>query len=141
NGPYYLRVRSVTTAAVSPPSSEIVVVVGGGCVTPGAASLTLTQNTGGTVGFVWTTPTGPPTTYVVEAGSAPGLSDLANSDLGGALTTATFSGVGAGTYYVRIRARNACGTGPASNEVVLVVASAAPRAGNNRPVIESLSFP
>jgi hypothetical protein len=142
NGTYYIRVRAVTTAAVSPPSNEIVVVIGAGCVTPGGSTLTLTQNTGGTVGFVWTTATGSPTTYIIEAGSAPGLTNLANADLGSALTTATFNGVPPGTYYVRVRARNACGVGPASNEVTLVVAgSTPPPGGSNKPVVENVSFP
>ena len=33
----------------------------------------------------------------------------------------TASGVAAGTYFVRMRGRNRCGIGPASNEIVLVV--------------------
>jgi hypothetical protein len=38
----------------------------------------------------------------------------------------TATGVGAGVYYVRIRAKNACGMGGPSNEVVLVVGTPTP---------------
>jgi len=57
----------------------------------------------------------------VEAGSVPGLSNLANSDLGSPATAYVASGVGHGTYYVRMRGRNGCGTGPASTETLLFV--------------------
>jgi len=33
----------------------------------------------------------------------------------------TANGVAAGTYFVRVRGRNRCGLGPASNEIALVV--------------------
>jgi hypothetical protein len=126
DGSYYVRVRARNSSGTSAASNEAPLVVsggGGGCATaPGAPSgLTVIANTAGTVVLTWTAAAGAPTTYIVEAGSASGLSNLANSDLGGAGTTLTATGVGAGTYYVRIRARNACGTGPASNEVVLTV--------------------
>ena len=51
----------------------------------------------------------------------PGLSNLANSDLGSPATAYVASGVGHGTYYVRMRGRNGCGTGPASTETLLFV--------------------
>jgi len=78
-------------------------------------------NSGGTVSFGWgASPTA--TTYVIEAGSAPGLANIvANADLASAATTATFNGVGRGTYYVTLRARNTCGTSGPSNEVALIV--------------------
>jgi hypothetical protein len=92
----------------------------------------LTANAGGSVSFVWTTPSGNPSTYVIEAGSAPGLTNLVNSDLGSAATTLTATGVAAGTYYVRVRAKNSCGVGPASNEIVVSIL--APTRGTRWPV-------
>ncbi|MCX6553298.1 MAG: D-Ala-D-Ala carboxypeptidase family metallohydrolase, partial [Acidobacteria bacterium] len=127
SGTYYLRVRATNNAGTSGPSNEAIMVVGGGgcTVPPGApGGFTLTQNSGGNVAFRWTAAAGGPTTYVLEAGSAPGLANLANVDLGGTGTTFATSGVGAGTYYVRVRARNACGLGAASNELVLLVSTA-----------------
>jgi len=60
--------------------------------------------------------------YIIEAGSVPGLSNLVVSDTGGAATT-FIATAGAGTYYVRMRTKNACGTSAPSNEVTLVVGS------------------
>jgi hypothetical protein len=71
--------------------------------------------------LVWSGAAGSPTSYIVQAGSAPGGSNLANSDLGAAVLSLTANGVGTGTYYVRVLAKNACGIGPASNELLLVV--------------------
>jgi fibronectin type III domain protein len=125
-GTYYVRVRAVNAAGTSAPSNEAILVVGASTgAPPGAPSgLTNTVNAGGTVGFAWNAATGSPTTYVIEAGSQSGLANLANSDLGGTATTMTASGVGAGTYYVRVRAKNAFGISAASNEVVVSVGGA-----------------
>ncbi len=125
NGTYFVRVRAVGASGIGAPSNEAVLVVTGtGCaVVPGAPSgLGIALNSSGTVVLTWSGAAGNPTSYVVEAGSAPGLSNLANSDLG-LTTTLTTTGVGVGAYYVRIRARTACGSGPASNEIILVVGS------------------
>jgi len=58
--------------------------------------------------------------YVVEAGSGPGLADLARVDLGASLTQA-FDGVPAGRFVVRVRARTSAGLSAPSNEVVVNV--------------------
>lgn len=65
-----------------------------------------------------------PTAYVVEGGSGPGRSDLANFATGSTETTLTAGGLGPGTYYVRLRSRNANGTSPASLEQAFVVGAA-----------------
>jgi predicted phage tail protein len=122
-GTYYVRVRATNSSGASAASNEATLVVGGtsGCTTPGAPASLAASVSGTTVVLSWTGSSGSPTSYIVEAGSSPGLSNLANGDLGGTSTTLTASGVGAGTYYIRIRGKNACGTGAASNEVVAVV--------------------
>ena len=123
-GTYFLRVKASNASGVGAASNEATMVVGGACsAAPGApTNFALTGNSGGVVSFTWTGSSGGPTTYIVEAGSASGLANLVpGSDLGSAATTFTATGVGRGTYFVRLRGRNACGTGAASNEVVLVV--------------------
>ena len=61
---------------------------------------------------------GSPTSYVVEASSAPsGPANLANFSTGNALTTLVVPEVPAGVYNVRIRAVDASGTSAPSYEV------------------------
>jgi hypothetical protein len=90
---------------------------------------------GSTVTLAWQAPTGtdPATSYTIEAGSAPGLANLANFSTGNSATSFTASGVGAGTYYVRTRATNDNGASGASNEATLVVGSAACAVAPNAP--------
>ncbi len=93
------------------------------CTAPPEAPSNLTYaQEGDTVRGSWTPPAGEqlPTTYVIEAGSQPGLNDQ-----GTFVVPATGTTFGdktpPGTYYVRVYARNACGTSPASNEVTVTV--------------------
>ncbi|MCX6552952.1 MAG: hypothetical protein NTY02_18455, partial [Acidobacteria bacterium] len=90
---------------------------------PGVPSGLITSSSGSSVTLWWVAPTSgsAPDTYMIEAGSAPGLSDLARVSTGTAATTFSASGVAAGTYYLRVRAGNASGIGAPSNEAVLVV--------------------
>jgi hypothetical protein len=58
--------------------------------------------------------------YRVEAGSAPGLADLARFELGTA-NELVVDGVPSGAYYVRVRGTNWAGVSDASNEIVVTV--------------------
>lgn len=89
------------------------------------------------ISLVWSAPAADFTHYVLEAGFSSGTtaitfptSALANPSL---LTEriASFAagGVGAGTYFIRVKAANAEGVGPASNEVAIPVTSGCTPAG------------
>ena len=82
-GTYYVRVRSKNSAGVSAPSNETVLTVGGGgsCgAVPNPATSLTALSIGSTVTLQWAAPAGgcAPSAYVIEAGSSPGLSNLAN---------------------------------------------------------------
>lgn len=95
---------------------------------PGAPTGLTATVSGSTVALAWTAPVGgdAPTSYTVQAGSANGLSNLANFDTGGTSTILTVMNVPAGSYYVRIRANNSAGQSGPSNEFLVVVGSTVP---------------
>lgn len=79
-----------------------------------------------TVTLAWSQPAiqdAPVISYLIDVGSAPNFPapDLVSIDTLSAATTLEASGVGPGTYYVRVRARNALGISPPSNEIQVVV--------------------
>jgi hypothetical protein len=63
------------------------------------------------------------TSYLVEIGSAPGLEDILQQDVGSA-TELTIS-TSPGTYFVRVRAKNDHGLSGPSNEVVVTIVEGA----------------
>lgn len=115
-GVYYTRVRAVNQHGDSDPTHDLVVAAPGTAPAPG--NLTA-AGTGSAVEFAWTPPasTEAPLGYVIEAGSGPGMSDIATVPVGSAMRFAT--NVPAGRYYVRVRAINNLGPGFHSNEVVV----------------------
>jgi hypothetical protein len=68
------------------------------------------------VSLSWSGPPELANGYVVEAGSGPGLADLASLTVDGG-TTLIVPNVPTGSYYVRVRARNYIGVSVPSNEV------------------------
>jgi hypothetical protein len=105
------RARVVETAAITAPGAP--------------TNLTSSVN-GGTVTLTWGAPTSvdPASSYVIEAGATAGSTNIAVFDTLSSATSFTVSGVPAGTYFVRVRARNSAGTSSTSNEVVVIVGGA-----------------
>jgi hypothetical protein len=60
------------------------------------------------------------TTYIIEAGSSPGANNQGTFVAPSTATSFERDAAG-GTYYVRMFARNACGTSPASQEVTVTI--------------------
>ena len=72
--------------------------------------------------FRWAAPfIGTPTSYLLEAGTGIGLSNIVAFNTGSPETTFTIGGVPPGTYYVRLRAVNAVGVGPPTFDTAVVV--------------------
>ena len=60
--------------------------------------------------------------HIVEASSTPGgPANLAKFNTGNTALSFVAPDVASGSYYLRIRAVNSCGTSPVSNEVPMVV--------------------
>lgn len=120
NGTYFWRVSAVGAGGESAPSTEAQFTVGPVCVPPGAPQNLTPTVVGGVVTLSWGAPLGGgiPTGYVVEAGSAPGLANLYNAPVG---SSPVVTQAPPGAYFVRIRARNACGTSGPSNERIVIV--------------------
>jgi hypothetical protein len=124
NGPpgtYFARLRARAGATLSPASNEITFTLGSStpCAPPGPPG-TLTFNKSGTnLTLTWSAGA-LATTYRLLAGTAPGLSNAFDGNLGGA-TAQTFNVVGipGGVYYVRVVSVNACGNSSSSNEVAI----------------------
>ncbi|MGE0814222.1 MAG: MopE-related protein [Vicinamibacterales bacterium] len=93
----------------------------GPAVTPGPPARVSARASGSTIAIQWLAPIvgGRATGYLLEAGLAPGMT-VATLPLG-PQTSVSIPNVGAGTYYVRLRAMGPAGLGPASNESAVTV--------------------
>ncbi|HQZ38552.1 MAG TPA: hypothetical protein PLH72_05890 [Vicinamibacterales bacterium] len=120
-GTWHARVRAVTAGGAGAPS-DIVTITAVSCTTaPSAPSSLALMATGRLLTLQWTPPgIGGAAEYVVEAGTAPGLTNLARLGTGGSAPSFQ-SPVPAGVFFVRVRAKNACGESPPSNEKAVVV--------------------
>jgi len=119
-GHYYWRVYAEDQVGNSIPSAESQFTVAT-CAVAGPPQNFSFSVAGRVVTLAWSPPRvgTEPTTFLVEAGSAPGLANLFNGATGpneGLVIAAP-----PGAYYVRVRARNACSTSPASEEQLIVV--------------------
>jgi Peptidase family C25 len=89
---------------------------------PGAPGSLTSSVVGSTLTLTWAAPASgvAPDWYVIEAGSFSGARDFVQAT-GSLATSFTANDVGAGTYFVRVRAENGAGIGPASSEVIVAV--------------------
>lgn len=114
-GVYFVRARGRNACGTGAASPDTMVAVG--CAAPAAASPLQAEVSGRTVTLSWPAVPGA-SGYVVEAGSSPGAWNLASLPVGGTSVPVTAP---PGTYYVRVRPWNPCGSGPWSNEMVVTV--------------------
>jgi hypothetical protein len=121
-GTYTFTVRAINATGNSAPSNPITLTFPGACDAPNAPTELASLVEGGIVTLNWVAPLGggPAATYRIEAGSAPGLADLATLDTGSAATTFT-TAAPPGTYHVRVRATNACGVSTPSADITVIV--------------------
>lgn len=118
-GTYYVRVLATNALGTSASSNEVSLTVNG-AAPPAVPILDAPNVNGNTVTLSWRAGAGAaPTSYTVMASVASGGPPIATVPL--TSTTATFSGVPNGTYYVRITASNAAGTSAPSNEASMSV--------------------
>jgi hypothetical protein len=123
NGVYHARVSAQNSAGASAASNEVSFAVPQACAGIAAAPSGLQSTVSGLlVTLSWAAPTTGtmPTAYVIEAGTAPGLANIAVVNTASTATTFAATAV-PGTYFVRVRGSSGCGSGPASAEVGIVV--------------------
>ncbi|MEZ5293736.1 MAG: fibronectin type III domain-containing protein [Vicinamibacterales bacterium] len=127
HGIYFVRLRTKRGALIGPATPELTFTVGTPtCTAPPPAPAGHAVATGGPlVDLVWGSSPGA-TSYLLEAGTATGIANLASVDLGNRLsfqvTAPPLS------LFTRVRAVNACGMSPVSNEAAFTVACVGPPA-------------
>jgi predicted phage tail protein len=120
-GTYNVRLRAVNAAGSSLPAGELFVTLPAApAVATAPALLRANVEPNRTVTLAWAPPlVGVATSYVVEAGSAAGLANLAVLTVGPAPSLQVVAPPG--SYFVRVRAVNSAGTSAVSNEIVVTV--------------------
>jgi hypothetical protein len=127
-GRYYVRAVADWQGIESPPSNEVAVLATTGCAPPGVPVSLSGGELSRRIELRWSPTNVPaaeaidvatPLGYVVEAGTTSGASNLGTFPVG--RTTSLAATVGAGAYFIRVRAVTDCGPGPASNELAVTV--------------------
>jgi hypothetical protein len=137
DGVYTFVVEATFSTGILVRSNSTVVPVGNFAL-PGPPMGLTAATTGQVVAFAWQPPLNdggaPVQAFVLEAGTAPGRSDVAVLPLGGVLSFVT-PPIPDGGYWVRVRARTVAGVGPPSAEAHAVVGALPPAA----PVLSGLA--
>jgi hypothetical protein len=126
DGRFWTRLRATTAGATSAPSPLLYVPVGT-ALEPATPRNLLASSAGPSrVALTWSLDEhgGSATGVLLEAGSAPGLSDVAAILLPSGTTSAVADGVAAATYHLRVRQQGQLGSSEASEAAVLTVPGA-----------------
>jgi hypothetical protein len=125
-GRFFIRVKAQNSYGISAASNEVELRIGIEGQSPGRPQALTSVVQGNRVTLQWSPPAGgdPPTGYLLEAGSAPGLSDGPSIGLG-ADNSFVVDNVPAGLYYARVRAVNSFGASAPSEDSLIVVGGAA----------------
>jgi subtilisin family serine protease len=114
-GQYFVQLRAGNAGGFGPFSNEVSLLV----APPGAPTLNPATVVGNQVSLGWSAGSGPAaTSFLVRARLAPGAPVIASLPVGGTGITVPAP---PGTYFVTVHGVNAVGTGPASNEITVVV--------------------
>lgn len=122
-GTYYVRLAARNSCAVGPVSSPDLQVNVVPCTAAPSPPTGLTHTrSGNIVTLTWNNPASGnlPSRFEIHAGSAPGASNLLVFPTG-TNQTSFQAFAPAGTYYVRVKGQNNCGTSGDSNEITVVV--------------------
>ncbi len=119
-GNYFTRLRAVNACGGSAPTADAPLVLA--CAPDAVVPTGLTVSvSGGVATFAWQAPLGA-TGYRLRVGTAPGVTNVLDADIGTATSLAVpLAGAAPGVYYVRIVATSVCGVGSPSNEVTVQV--------------------
>jgi hypothetical protein len=125
NGVYFVRVRGVSGGVPGAASNEVTVSVASiGCPGPPSPPANVRVFAQGTViSLNWAPPAVgcPATDYIILAGTAPGLSNIAQVNMGGALGISV--NAPAGAYFIRVVSTNQFGASAPSPELRAVLAT------------------
>lgn len=119
-GRYFVRVRAFNGNGAGPASEDLLVTIPGAGSAPATAPVSLAGwMSGPRLTLTWGAAQSAAglSGYVVQAGSATGLTDIAC--VGVNARALTFVPVATGYYFLRVLAMNSHGVGPASNEVLI----------------------
>jgi titin len=125
-GRFYVRVKAQNAYGISAPSNEVELRAGVTAAPPSRPQAVTVLVTGATLQLSWSAPAGgdAPTGYLLEAGTASGLSNVTTVPLGPS-TTFVADGIPPGLYYVRLRAVNSFGMSEPSEDALVVVGGVA----------------
>jgi predicted phage tail protein len=121
-GVYFVRVAGVNECGVGEASNEVVAVVGPPVPGPPSDLVAVLRPAERLVTLSWQAPTagGDATGYIVEAGTGPGLTNVARLFTGSPDPSFRVAAP-AGRYYVRVRAVNGHGQSAPSDEILVTV--------------------